>query len=100
MSDPWDLIVVAHAPADVRRRRLVDLRGLGEEEAAARIASQVSDEERLKHRRRRDRDRRPLEHALDQTDELWRASRSSSRRDGAASSSQEYAGETSNGGAG
>ena len=47
MSDPWDLIVVAHAPAEVRRRRLVDLRGLDEQDAAARIASQVSDEERL-----------------------------------------------------
>lgn len=46
-SDPWQLIVVAHAPADVRARRLVELRGLSADEAAARIASQVSDEQRL-----------------------------------------------------
>ena len=43
----WDLVVVAHAPAEVRRQRLVGLRGLTGEEAAARIASQASDAERL-----------------------------------------------------
>ena len=47
-DDPWDLIVVAHAPADLRARRLVELRGMSPEDAAARIASQVSDEERLR----------------------------------------------------
>ncbi len=46
-SDPWQLIVVAHAPVQVRAQRLMQLRGLSENEAAARIASQVSDEERL-----------------------------------------------------
>jgi dephospho-CoA kinase len=46
-DDPWDLIVVAHAPAEVRRSRLVELRGMTEEEASARIASQVSDDRRL-----------------------------------------------------
>jgi dephospho-CoA kinase len=46
-GDPWDLIVVAHAPAAVRRKRLVDLRGLTEADADARLASQVSDEARL-----------------------------------------------------
>ncbi len=47
VDDPWDLIVVAHAPADVRRRRLIELRGMTEQDAAARIASQASDDERL-----------------------------------------------------
>lgn len=47
VDDPWDLVVVAHAPADERARRLVALRGMSEEEAAARIAAQVSDERRL-----------------------------------------------------
>lgn len=47
VADPWDLIVVAHAPADERARRLVELRGLSAADAAARIASQVSDQERL-----------------------------------------------------
>ncbi|MGN8552652.1 UNVERIFIED_CONTAM: dephospho-CoA kinase [Microbacterium sp. SLM126] len=46
-EDPWELIVVAHAPADVRHRRLVELRGMSEEDAAARLASQVSDDARL-----------------------------------------------------
>lgn len=46
-ADPWDLVVVAHAPAHVRAGRLVRERGMSEEEARARIASQVSDEERL-----------------------------------------------------
>jgi dephospho-CoA kinase len=46
-DDPWELIVVAHAPEDVRVRRLVELRGLTEAEASARISSQVSDDVRL-----------------------------------------------------
>jgi len=48
VDDPWQLIVVAHAPADVRERRLVELRGLTPGEAAARLASQVPDEARLR----------------------------------------------------
>jgi dephospho-CoA kinase len=47
VDDPWDLIVVAHAPADLRRTRLVELRGMTDADAAARIASQVPDEARL-----------------------------------------------------
>ena len=46
-GDPWELIIVAHAPAEVRLRRLVELRGMSEADAAARIASQVPDEVRL-----------------------------------------------------
>ncbi|GAA5204398.1 dephospho-CoA kinase [Microbacterium jejuense] len=48
VDDPWELIVVAHAPAEVRERRLVELRGLTPAEAAARLASQVPDEARLR----------------------------------------------------
>ncbi len=44
VDDPWDLIVVADAPAVVRARRLVELRGLSETDASARIASQASDD--------------------------------------------------------
>jgi len=47
VDDPWQLIVVAHAPADARAGRLVELRGMTEADASARIASQVTDEERL-----------------------------------------------------
>lgn len=46
-DDPWDLVVVAHAPADVRARRLVEVRGMTEAEAAGRIGAQVSDDARL-----------------------------------------------------
>lgn len=46
-DDPWDRIVVVHAPAPVRAERLVRLRGMTPVEAAGRIAAQVSDAERL-----------------------------------------------------
>ncbi|MFK3678826.1 dephospho-CoA kinase [Microbacterium sp. NPDC090218] len=47
VDDPWDLIVVAHAPAQERLRRLIDLRGMDEQAARERIDAQVSDERRL-----------------------------------------------------
>jgi len=47
VDDPWELIVVAHAPPEVRLRRLTDLRGMNETDAAARVASQVGDDARL-----------------------------------------------------
>lgn len=46
-DDPWDLVVVAHAPEETRVRRLVALRGMTEADARARVASQASDERRL-----------------------------------------------------
>ncbi|QNA92889.1 MULTISPECIES: dephospho-CoA kinase [unclassified Microbacterium] len=47
VDDPWDQIVVAHAPSEERLRRLVALRGMDERAARARIDAQVSDERRL-----------------------------------------------------
>lgn len=47
-DDPWDLVVVAHAPADVREARLIAHRGMDAASARARIDAQVSDEERLR----------------------------------------------------
>ncbi|MDN8549467.1 dephospho-CoA kinase [Microbacterium sp. NM3R9] len=47
VDDPWDLIVVAHAPAAVRAERLQQLRGMTAAQAADRIAAQVPDEQRL-----------------------------------------------------
>lgn len=47
VDDPWDTIVVAHAPAKERLRRLIDLRGMQPQEAQNRIDSQVPDEKRL-----------------------------------------------------
>lgn len=46
VDDPWELIIVADAPSSVRHRRLVELRGMSDADATARIASQVSDAER------------------------------------------------------
>ena len=46
-SDPWDLSVVAHAPAEVRIDRLMEFRGLSAGDARARVHSQISDEKRL-----------------------------------------------------
>lgn len=47
VDDPWDLIVIAHAPAETRRTRLIEQRGMTDAEARARIAAQVPDEARL-----------------------------------------------------
>ena len=43
----FDLVVVVNASAETRLRRLVELRGLSEEEARRRLSSQASDAERL-----------------------------------------------------
>ena len=71
MADPWDLIVVAHAPAAVRQRRLVELRGFGAQDAAARISSQTSDEDRLGIADVVIETDGSLADTLRQTDELW-----------------------------
>lgn len=43
----FDAVVVAHAPAEQRIARLVELRGIAQEEAERRVRSQASDDERL-----------------------------------------------------
>lgn len=45
-GDVWDMVVVADAPAELRERRLVELRGMDTDTARARIAAQISDEHR------------------------------------------------------
>lgn len=71
VGDPWDLVVVAHAPADVRAARLITERGLTGDEAARRIASQVSDDERLALADVVIDTAGTIEHTLEQTDALW-----------------------------
>jgi len=71
VDDPWDLIVVAHAPVQERRRRLVEIRGMAEQAAQERIDAQVSDERRLAIADVVIDTSGPLEQTLAQTDELW-----------------------------
>lgn len=77
VDDPWDLIVVAHAPADERRRRLVELRGMAEQAAQERIDAQVSDERRLAIADEVIDTSGSLEETIRQTDALWERIRSS-----------------------
>jgi dephospho-CoA kinase len=46
MAPMFPLVVVVHADAETRVRRLVELRGMPEDDAKARIAAQASDEQR------------------------------------------------------
>ena len=46
-AHPFDLIVVVHANEATRLRRMVELRGMSETDAADRISAQASDAERL-----------------------------------------------------
>ncbi|MFF2485487.1 dephospho-CoA kinase [Microbacterium sp. NPDC058062] len=71
VDDPWQLIVVAHAPEDVRLRRLVELRGMTEADASARLASQVPDEARLRIADVVIDTAGSLESTLRQVDALW-----------------------------
>ena len=71
VDDPWDLIVVAHAPAALRRQRLVDLRGMDESAAQDRIDAQVSDDRRLAIADVVSDTSDTLERTLEQTDALW-----------------------------
>lgn len=71
VDDPWELIVVAHAPEDVRRERLVKLRGMSEQDASARLSSQVPDEARLAVADVVIDTAGDLDDTLRQADELW-----------------------------
>lgn len=71
VDDPWDAVVVAHAPAAERLRRLVELRGFDREAAQARIDAQVSDDDRLAIADVVIDTGGALEDTLAQTDALW-----------------------------
>lgn len=71
VDDPWDLIVVAHAPADVRRARLIELRGMEERAAQERIDAQVSDDRRLAIADVVIDTSGTVESTIEQTDALW-----------------------------
>lgn len=67
----WDLVVVAHAPAEQRVQRLIAQRGLTEAEARARIAAQAGDDERLALADVVIDTTRDLDATRRQVDELW-----------------------------
>jgi dephospho-CoA kinase len=67
----FDRIVVADAPADVRVERLVRLRGMSEEDARARVAAQLSDEDRRALATDLIDTSGTLERTLAQADALW-----------------------------
>lgn len=68
---PFDLVVVAHASAATRIRRLMELRGTDEEEARRRVGSQATDEERLAVADVVIDTDGTLEQTIAQTDALW-----------------------------
>lgn len=71
VDDPWDTIVVAHAPAEERLRRLIELRGMEPREAQNRIDAQVADEKRLAIADVVVDTAGSLEHTEQQVDALW-----------------------------
>ncbi|WP_336646188.1 dephospho-CoA kinase [Microbacterium sp. USHLN186] len=75
VEDPWDLIVVADAPAELRVQRMVQLRGMTEEDARRRIGAQVSDDARRAIADVVIDASQTVEHTLEQVDALWRTLR-------------------------
>lgn len=72
----FDTVVVVHAPAEERVRRLVELRGSTEEDARRRVASQADDAARLAVADHVVDSSGDLEETLRQVDELWPVLRS------------------------
>lgn len=69
----FDAVVVAHAPAEVRIARLVELRGIAREEAERRVRSQASDDERLAVADVVVDTSGTMDETVAQVDALWRA---------------------------
>jgi len=70
-NDGWDLVVVAHAPASLRMKRLQTERGMSEAEAESRIAAQVDDDARLAIADVVIDTSGSMEETIAQTDALW-----------------------------
>lgn len=67
----FDRVVTVHAPAEERMRRLIELRGLSREDAAARVAAQATDEERSAVADVVIDASGSIEHTREQADALW-----------------------------
>ena len=72
----FDLVVVVHADAETRIRRMVELRGLSRDEALHRLNSQATDTERLAVADVVIDSTGTFEQTLAQTDRLWERIRS------------------------
>ncbi|MCU1437773.1 MAG: dephospho-CoA kinase [Naasia sp.] len=70
-ADEFDSVVVVHAPAEERIRRMVQLRGMAAEEAERRVRAQASDQERLAIADHVIDASRTLEDTLAAVDSLW-----------------------------
>jgi dephospho-CoA kinase len=68
----FDVVVVVEAGPEVRVRRMVELRGMTEDEARRRIASQASDAERSAIATHLIDANGTLDETVQQTDEVWR----------------------------
>jgi dephospho-CoA kinase len=74
-AQEFDTIVVVQADAETRIQRLVRYRGMREEEARSRVASQASDAERLAVADAVIDSNGTLEQTLEQAEALWRGLR-------------------------
>lgn len=81
----FDVVVVVHAPREVRLRRLVELRGMSVEEARRRVDAQADDRTRLAVADVVVDSSGSLEHTLEQADDLYDRLRSLSAAKQAAS---------------
>lgn len=72
-SYDFDTVVVVEAPAEVRRTRLVELRGMSPDDADRRIAAQAGDAERREIADHLIDTGGTLEETLEQIDRLWPA---------------------------
>lgn len=72
VDDPWDTIIVAHAPAEERLRRLVEIRGMDAAAAQDRIDAQVPDAKRLEIADIVIDTSGRMEHTIEQTDAVWK----------------------------
>lgn len=74
----FDLIVVAHADMEIRLQRLIELRGMTEEDASNRLRSQAGDQARLAIADVVIDTNGSLEHTIKQADDLYLRLRSES----------------------
>lgn len=70
-ADEFSVVVVAHAPAELRVERLVTLRGMDRASAQERVAAQASDAERLAVADVVIDTSGTMAHTLEQVDALW-----------------------------